>query len=175
MPGINPLVMVHHLNVELECRAIKQMKCSFAPKCQRVKDKKLDKLLDVGFITVTTYPILISNVVMVKKKNSKWPICIDFTNLNWACLKDDYPLPRIDQMVDTTLGHDLLNFIDAFFSYNQIGWPLKIKKKLPFITEWGHFYYMVMLFGHKNIGATYQCLVNSLQRLDQAKYRDIHG
>ena len=57
---------------------------------------------------------------MVRKSNGKWRMCVDFTNLNRACLKDSFPLPRIDQLVDLTVGHKLLTFMDAFLGYNQI-------------------------------------------------------
>ena len=59
-------------------------------------------------------------MVMVKKANGKWRMCVDFTNLNKAYPKDSYPLPRIDQLVDSTVGHKLLSFMDAFLGYNQI-------------------------------------------------------
>ena len=57
---------------------------------------------------------------MVMNANGKWRMCVDFTNLNKACPKDSYPLPRIDQLVDSTAGHQLLSFMDAFLGYNQI-------------------------------------------------------
>ena len=57
---------------------------------------------------------------MVKIANGKWRICVNFTDLNGAYLKDSFPLPRIDQLVDSTVGHKLLTFMDAFFEYNQI-------------------------------------------------------
>lgn len=62
----------------------------------------------------------LSNVVMVRKPNGKWRMCIDYTNLNKACPKDRFPLPCIDQLVDSTAGHKLLSFIDAYSGYNQI-------------------------------------------------------
>ena len=61
-----------------------------------------------------------ANVVMVKKSNGKWRICVDFTDFNRACPKDSYPLPQIDTLVDSTARHELLSFIDAFLGYNQI-------------------------------------------------------
>ena len=59
-------------------------------------------------------------MVMVKKANEKWRMCVDFTDLNQACLKDSFPFPRIDQLVDSTAGHKLLTFMDAFSGCNQI-------------------------------------------------------
>jgi hypothetical protein len=61
-----------------------------------------------------------ANVVMVKKSNSKWRMCVDFTDLNKACPKDSFPLPHIDALVDSTSGYELLSFMDAFSRYNQI-------------------------------------------------------
>ena len=72
------------------------------------------------FIQEVYYPDWLTNVVMVKKTNEKWRMCVDFTDLNKACPKDSYPLPRIDQLMDSTAGHKLLSFMDAFSGYNQI-------------------------------------------------------
>ena len=74
--------------------------------------------MDMGFIREVYYPKWLANIVMVKKTNGKWRMCVDFTNLNKACLKDSYPLPRIDILVDSTIGQQLLSFMDAFSGYN---------------------------------------------------------
>lgn len=71
-----------------------------------------------GFIKEAIYPKWVSNLVLVKKPHRKWRVCVDFTNLNRDCLKDSFPLPRIDQLVDSTAGHELLNFMDAYSGYN---------------------------------------------------------
>ena len=89
---------------------------------------------------------------------------MDYTDLNKACLKDSYPLPRIDQLVDSTAGHQLLSFMDAFLGYNQIKMDEANQEKTSFITSQGLFCYMVMPFGLKNVGATYQRLVNHMFR-----------
>lgn len=86
-------------------------------------------------------------------------MCIDFTDLNKACPKDSFPLPHIDHLVDATVGHELLSFIDAFLRYNQILMYLDDQEKMAFITERGIYCYKVMSFGLKNAGATYQWLV----------------
>ena len=74
----------------------------------------------VKFIWEVYYPGWLANVVMVKKANGKWRMCVNFTDLNKSCPKDSYPLPHIDQLVDSTVGHKLLNFMNAFSGYNQI-------------------------------------------------------
>ena len=116
--------------------------------------EEVEKLLEVGFIREVFYPDWLANVVMVKKNNGKWRICIDFTVLNKACPKDSFPLPRIDQLVDSLAGHKLLSFMDAFSRYNWILMDEEDREKIVFITSQGLYYYKVMPFGLKNAGAT---------------------
>ena len=92
---------------------------------------------------------------MVKKANGKWKMCVDFTDLNKACPKDSMPLPCIDQLVDSTAGHKLLSFIDAFSGYNQIRMDEVDQEKTSFVTSQGLFCYKVMPFSLKNARATY--------------------
>ena len=99
---------------------------------------------------------------MVKKVNDKWRMCMDFTDLNKTCPKDSYPLSRIDQLVDSIAGYKLLSFKDAFSSYNQIRMDEADKEKTSFVTSQGLFCYKVMSFKLKNVGATYQRLVNHM-------------
>ena len=80
--------------------------------------EEVKKLLVTGFIREVYYLEWLANVVMVKESNRKWRMCVDFTNLNNACPKDSFPLPRINQLVDSTVGHELLTFMDAFSGYN---------------------------------------------------------
>ena len=101
---------------------------------------------------------------MVKKANGKWRMCVDFTDLNKACPKDSYPLPCIDQLVDSTTGHQLLSLMDAFSGYNQIKMDEADQEKTSFITSQGLFCYKVMSFGLKNVEASYQRLVNHMFR-----------
>ena len=89
---------------------------------------------------------------------------MDFTNLNKACPKDSYLLLHIDQLVDSTAGHQLLNFMDTFSGYNQIKMDEADQEKTSFVTSQGLFCYKVMPFGLKNVGATYQRLVNHMFR-----------
>ena len=124
--------------------------------------KEVDKLLKAKFIREAHYLKWLANVVMVKKANEKWRICIDYTDLNKACLKDSFPLPRIDQLVDATAGHKLLSFMDADSSYNYIRMCPDDEDKMAFTIDRSLYCYKVMSFGLKNAGATYQCLVNKV-------------
>ena len=98
----------------------------------------------------------------MKKANGKWRICVDFTDLSKACPKDNFPLPRIDQLVGSTAGHKLLTFMDAFSGYNQIKMAKEDQDKTVFIMSQGLYCYKVMPSGLKNAVATYQRLVNKM-------------
>ena len=91
-------------------------------------------------------------------------MCVNFIDLNKAFPKDSYHLPRIDQLVDSTVGDQLLSFMDAFSGYNKIKMDEVDQEKTSFITNQGLFCYKVMPFGLKNAGATYQRLVNHMFR-----------
>ena len=92
-------------------------------------------------------------------------MCLDNTDLNEACPKDIFPLPRIDQIIDALAGHGMLSFLDAFSGYHQIPMHPANAEKTTFITPHELFCYNVMSFGLKNVGAMYQRLVTKMFRL----------
>ena len=108
--------------------------------------------MTAGFIREVYYLEWLANVVLVKKANGKWRMYVDFTDLNKACPKDSFPFPRIDQLVESTAGHKLLTFMDAFSGYNQIKMTKEDQEKTAFITSQGLYCYKVMPFGLKNVG-----------------------
>ena len=108
------------------------------------------------------YPQWLANTVVVKKKIGKWRVCVDFTDLNRACPKDPFPMPRIDQLVDTTVGHPQMNFLDAFQGYHQIPLALDDQEKTAFVILVGNYHYKVMPFGLKNAGSTYQQMITKM-------------
>ena len=162
MRGIDSAIITHRLNVGQSFKPVKQKRRSFPPKRQKAINEEVGKLLQVGAIREVEYPDWLANVVLVKKANDKWRLCIDFTNVNLACPKYSFPLPRIDLIVDTTASHELLSFMDAFSGYNQIIMDPNDQEKTSFVTRQGTYYYRVMPFRLKNAGATYQRLVNRM-------------
>ena len=92
----------------------------------------------------------------VPKKDGKVRMFVEFRDLNKACPKDDFPLPYIDVLVDNTAGSALMSFMDGFSGYNQIKMAPKDMTKTTFTTKWTIHFYIVMAFGLKNAGATYQ-------------------
>ena len=164
MGGIDPTVITNRLNTSPSFKPVKQKRRSFAPERQKAINEEVAKLLQAGAIKEVEYPEWLANVVLVKKANGKWRLCINFTDINKACLKDNFPLPRIDLIVDATAGHELLSFMDAFFGYNHISMDPDDQEKTSFITAQGTFCYRVMPFGLKNAGATYKRLVNRMFR-----------
>ena len=155
-------MITHKLNVNPSFKPVKQKRRSFAPERQKAINEEVGKLLQAKAIREVEYPEWLANVVLIKKANGKWPLCIDFTDINRACLKDSFPLPRIDLIVDATVGHELLIIMDSFSGYNQISMDPNDQEKTSFVTSQGTYYYRVMPFGLKNAGATYQRLVNRM-------------
>lgn len=81
------------------------------------------------------YPEWLANPVVVKKKNRKWMVCVDFTNLKKACPMDSFPFPHIDWLVEATAGNELLSLMNEFSGYNQILMHLEDREKVEFITD----------------------------------------
>ena len=100
--------------------------------------------------------------MVVKKKIRKWRVFVDFTDLNRACSKDPFPIPKIDQLVDAIVKHQRMSLLEAFQGYNQIALAPEDQEKTSFITPEGNYHYTVMPFGLKNARATYQRMVTRM-------------
>src|SRR3954465_1019710 len=118
--------------------------------------EEIARLLAAGFIIEVFHPDWLANRVLVLKKNGTWRMCVDYTDLNKACPKDPFALPRIDQVIDSTAGSELLCFLDAYSGYHQIKMRKSDQLATLFTTPYGTFCYVTMPFGLKNAGATYQ-------------------
>ncbi|PKA45600.1 RNA-directed DNA polymerase like [Apostasia shenzhenica] len=160
--GMDRAVCEHHLNVYQAISFIAQKKRVMAGEMQDAIKEEINKLLGVGYIREVQYPQWLTNVVMVNKANGKWRMRVDFRTLNQACSKDTYPLPRIDAMVDRTVGYEIMSFLDAFSRYHQIWMAKEDEEKTAFITDYDTYCYNVMPFGLKNVGATYQRMIDAV-------------
>uniref|UniRef100_A0A2N9HY76 Uncharacterized protein n=1 Tax=Fagus sylvatica TaxID=28930 RepID=A0A2N9HY76_FAGSY len=140
-PGVDPEFVCHELNVSPEYKPVVQKARRTAPQHAEAVREKVERLLKIEAIREVLYPQWLSNTVVVKKKNGKWRVCVDFTDLNKACPKDPFPLPKIDQLVDSTAGHERMSFLDAFQGYHQIALRKEDQEKTAFITPRGVFCY----------------------------------
>jgi hypothetical protein len=95
MPGIPREVIEHKLYIDLLYKLIKQKERRYTPERRETIRQEVNKLLEAGFIRSVDYPSWLANPVLVEKPDGSWHMCIDYTSLNKACLKDEYPLPRI--------------------------------------------------------------------------------
>ena len=164
MTVINPVHASHKMNVIPKAKTVRQKVRHFHLDHNQVIQEEVDNLLKARFIKEIKYPEWLANVVIVPKKGEKWRVCMDYTDLNEACPKDNFSLPRIDQIVNTSAGHGMLSFLDSFSGYHQIPMHPLDAEKTAFITLHGMFCYNVMSFGLKNVGATYQRLVTKMFR-----------
>ncbi|XP_027158648.1 uncharacterized protein LOC113760293 [Coffea eugenioides] len=162
--GVPHHLMVHELNVDPQARPVKQKRRHLSPERSRAVGEEVDKLLPAKIIREVQYPTWLSNPVMVKKDTGAWRMCVDFTDLNKVCPKDCYPLPKVDTLVDSAMGYEVLCFLDAFKGYHQIGMSQEDQEKTAFYTDRDTYCYTTMPFGLKNAGATYQRLVNQAFR-----------
>jgi hypothetical protein len=118
MPGVPRELEEHSLDVSKTAKPVKQKLCPFAKDHKEVITVEKIKLLAARFIRECKNPVWLANPVLVPKKTGQWRMCIDYTDLNRHCPKDPFPLPRIDQVVDSTTGSVLLCFLDCYSGYH---------------------------------------------------------
>ena len=160
MPGVTRDLIEHSLNVSPTAKPIKQKLRRFTPDKKEAIRVEVTKLLAAGFIKEVYHPEWLANPVLIPKKNKELRMCVDYTDLNKHCPKDPYTLPRIDEVVDSTAGCELLCFLDCYSGYHQISLKEEDQIKTSFITPFGAYCYKAMAFGLKNAGATYQRAIN---------------
>ena len=155
MPGIPREVAEHELRILPGSKPVQQRLRCFDDERRRAIGEEIAKLLAAGFIKEVYHSDWLSNPVLVRKKTGQWRMCVDYTSLNKVCPKDPFPLPRIDQIIDSTSGCEILSFLDAYSGYHQIAMKESDQLATSFITPFGSYYYVSMPFGLKNAGATY--------------------
>jgi hypothetical protein len=161
MPGIPREVIEHRLGIDLVFKLIKQKERRYTLESHETIQVEVNKLLEAGFIMLVDYPSWLANPILVEKPNGSWRMCIDYTSLNKACTKDEYPLSRICQIVDSMASCELLSFLDAYLVYHQISFATDDEEKTLFIMLFGIFCYTKMAFGLKG-GGTYQKCIHTV-------------
>ncbi|XP_057443900.1 uncharacterized protein LOC130736063 [Lotus japonicus] len=152
MPGIDPNFICHRLALNTGIKPVTQTRRRMGDEKEKAIQQEVNKLLAADFIREIKYPTWLANVVMVKKVNGKWRMCVDYTDLNKACPKDSYPLPSIDKLVDGASGNELLSLMDAYSEYHQIKMHPSDEDKTTFMTARVNYCYLTMPFGLKNAG-----------------------
>jgi hypothetical protein len=153
--GVNRYVIEHSLNVDPSFRPRKQRLRKMSDDKAEGARNEVKRLLSAGVIREMKYLEWLANTVMVKKANGKWRMCIDFTDLNKACPKDEFPLPRIDSLVDAAASSELMSLLDCYSGYHQIWMKKEDEPKTSFITPSGTYCYLWMPEGLKNAGGSF--------------------
>ena len=125
MPGLDPRLVAHTLNVDPEAKLVAQPAKIFHKEIEGQIVKEVQKLLAARFIRPIQHPRWLSNIVPIKKKNSQIRCCVDFRNLNKTCTKDEIPLLNMDLLIDSVARSAMFSFMDGFSGYNQIRMALK--------------------------------------------------
>src|SRR6266498_936132 len=163
MSGLSRELVEHRLPIKAGFRPYKQLAQKFNPKIYDWIKEEISRLLKANFIRPCRYADWIFNIVPVEKKGSgKLKVCIDFRDLNRATLKDEYPMPIADMLINYASGHRVISFLDGNVGYNQIFMAREDTSKTAFRCPKfvGLFEWTVMTFGLKNIGTTYQRAMN---------------
>jgi hypothetical protein len=152
----DPKIIQHKIPLEKDTIPFKQNLIPISPLLLPVIEREIKKLLDAKIIIPLRYSKWIANLVIVRKKNGEVRLCVDFRNLNRCSKKDNYPLPKMENLLQRILEATIMSFLDGFSGYNQIYVHLDDQEKTSFTTPWGTFMYAKMPFGLMNVGATFQ-------------------
>jgi hypothetical protein len=164
MPEIPREVIEHHLKIYLDATPMQQRPRKKSVERQNFIHEELKKLLDAGLMREVYHPRWLANPVVVHKANRKLWMCIDYTSLNMTCPKDPFPLPRIDQIMNSASGYDLLCFLDAYSGFHQIPMSREDEEHIVFITVDVLFCYVSMPYGLKNVFPTFMCAMHKTFR-----------
>jgi hypothetical protein len=148
-------VFQHTIPLKDDTKPFRQKLKRINPKLAPLVQYELKKMLDAGIISPTKHSSWCSNLVVVRKKNGGIRLCIDFRNLNLACIKDNYPLPNMETLLQRVTSSKIMSMLDGFFGYNQVLVRKEDQNKTTFTTPWGTFEYLRMPFGLLNAGGTF--------------------
>jgi hypothetical protein len=149
-------IIEHKIPLKEETKPFRQKLRQINPMLLPIMEKEVKKLLDAKIIIPLRYSEWVANLVPVRKKNGEIRLCVDFRNLNRSSKKDNYPLPKMEHILQRVTGSSRMSMIDGFSGYNQIFVLPEDREKTTFTTPWGTFMYAKIPFGLMNAGATFQ-------------------
>jgi hypothetical protein len=154
--GFDPALIQHAIPIKEGIKLVRKKQRPINPALEATIQKELEKLLKAGIIFPVKYSEWVSNLVPIRKMTGQIRLCIDFRALNRASIKDHFPLPNMEMILQQVAGSQMMSLLDGFSGYNQIKVKRTDKYKTTFITRWGTFAYERMPFGLSNAGATFQ-------------------
>jgi hypothetical protein len=159
LQGVNRDIIEHTLETDEKIMLKKQKLRKMSEEKVKAVEAEVQRLQDAKVIEEVLYPVWLANTVPVKKKNGKWRMCVDFTYLNKACKKDDFPLERVDKIVDDAANSEMLSLLDMFSGYHQIRVRREDEERTSFITPFRTFSFVRMPEGLKNAGCTFSRMI----------------
>jgi hypothetical protein len=156
----DPEIIQHKIPLKPRSKPFKKKSRQFNPLLLPVIEKDLKRLLEAKIIVSLRYSEWVANLVLVRNKSGEISLCVDFRNLKRCSLKDNYPLPKMDHILQRVVGENRISMLDGYSGYNQISVVEEDKKKTTFTTPWGTFMYEKMPFGLMNAGDTFQRAMN---------------
>nr|XP_043629940.1 uncharacterized protein LOC122601246 [Erigeron canadensis] len=160
MIGVPRELAKHALNANPNISPIRQKKRGMSQDRSKAACEQVNEMVKAGILREVKYQTWVANPVMVKKPDGSWRLCVDFKDINKVCPKDNYPLPEIDWKVESLDGFRLKCFLDAYKGYHQISMKKMDEDKTAFHTDQGLYCFEKMPFVLKNVGATYQRLID---------------
>jgi hypothetical protein len=184
LQGVDRDIIEHALKTDDKITPKKQKLRKMSKEKVKAIEAEVQRLQDAKVIREVMYPVWLANTVQIKKKNGKWRMHVDFTDLNKACKKDDFPLERVDKVVDDAANSEMLSLLDMFSRYHQIRVRREDEEKKSFITNFGTFCFIRMPEGLKNAGCTFSRMIaivlhpqlrkNILAYVDDIVIKSIH-
>jgi hypothetical protein len=154
--GFDPALIQHAIPIQEGIKPVRKKQIPIKPALEATIRKELEKLVKVGIIFPVKYSEWVSNLVLVQKTTGQIKLCVYFRALNWTSIKDHFPLPNMEMILQQVAGSQMMSLLDSFFGYNQIKVKRVDKYKTTFITRWGTFAYECMPFVLSNASATFQ-------------------
>jgi hypothetical protein len=165
MSGIDHEILIHEIKTYPDAKPFRKRLHPVHPRKVAAIKLEVEKLLKAIFIYIVALTDWVSNLVLIDKKQGTIHVCVDYTDINKACPKDNFPTPFVDHIVNDCARSEIFSLMDGFSGYNQINIVPEDQHKTTFICPWGTFSYRKLPFGLKNDSATFQ----------RAMYYDFHG